>query len=572
MDNSKIVSGERFSPRVVLLVWAAALFLLALRPIEAFDTFWQLQSGKYIWQTGAFLYRDTFSITANAFRLEHCWFSDLVFYGLYSLGGYTLLGLLKPLVITLCGGLLYRWNVRRGVAPEIAVPVLLLCLLASAPSWLVRPQLWTFLISLLFIRLLYRGREGGWRTWLWLVPLMVLWANLHAACIFGLALIGFFWLGEALCCWRKKAAPIALLRLAGVGLLTLGATFVNPYGHRIPMQLLDNIKLYHVHNLGKMGNMEWLPPSFHQVPLFYVVMALWGGLLLFRLRRQDPVEVIFFLAFLYMGVNQVRHTTLVALLAGYFLPGQVSALLTSLWGQRRRPGWLPAAAGSAVLLLVAAVLLQAGLVKRVLGWGLHPDSYPVAATTFLKKHHLPGGLYNSYDWGGYLMWRLFPAYKVFVDGRSDSMRTFRAMGVVDDARPGWQGIFARYGINSVLTRTCYYDTGAPLNLVDNLVHSSAWALVYQDPVALVFVRRDLLGEVHPALQALPSRAAYQTMYDEGGRLYREDNGRYAALLAMGRASINLGAYRRALAALSRYQQVVPGNKDVDRFVRLLRER
>ena len=49
-----------------------AVFIVALRPMEDFDTFWQLQSGKYILESGHFLYRDTFSITPDAFRLEHC--------------------------------------------------------------------------------------------------------------------------------------------------------------------------------------------------------------------------------------------------------------------------------------------------------------------------------------------------------------------------------------------------------------------------------------------------------------------------------------------------------------------
>ena len=554
------------------LYWAllggVCLAVLAMRPIEAFDTFWQLQSGKYIWQTGAFLYRDTFSIAANAFRLEHCWLSDLVFYALYSLGGYVLLGLLKPLLITLCGALLYRWNLRRGVAPEVAIPVLLLCLLASAPSWLIRPQLWTFLFSLLFLHILYRGREEDRRLWLWLPPLMVLWANMHAACIFGLALIGFFWLGEAVQWWRGKAARGELLRLAGVGLLALGATFVNPYGYRIPRQLLGNINLHHVKSLGKLGNMEWLHPSFSQVPLFYVVMALWGVLLLVRLRRLEPAEGIFFLAFLYMGLSQVRHTTLVALLAGYFLPRHVAALSAPLLERLPRSLRRPALGRGLVVLLLLGALLQVGL-KGELGWGLHRSEYPVAATHFLKEKVLPGGLYNSYDWGGYLMWRLFPAYKVFVDGRSDSMKMFRAMGVVDNAEPGWRAVFARYGVNTVITRTCYYDTGAPLNLVDSLVRDPSWVLVYRDPVALIFVRRGALPAAQLDALQLPAALAYRTMYAEAGRLYRDDDSKYAALLARARASLNLGAYPQALAALKRYERVVPGNAKVEELIRTL---
>lgn len=84
----KSISGRRKARKLPMInsarhsklnkfLWRSALFLLALRPIEAFDTFWQLQSGKYIWQTGAFIYTDIFSITKDVLRVEHCWLSDL---------------------------------------------------------------------------------------------------------------------------------------------------------------------------------------------------------------------------------------------------------------------------------------------------------------------------------------------------------------------------------------------------------------------------------------------------------------------------------------------------------------
>ena len=318
-------------------LWLAALFVFSLRPIESFDTFWQLQSGKYIWQTGQFIYQDTFSLASDLFRLEHCWLHDIFLYITYVTGGYPLLSLLKPLIITLCAGLLLRWALRRGVESAYALPVLTLCLVASADSWLMRPQLWTFLFGLLYLHLLYLGREQGVRAWFWLVPLMLVWANLHAACIFGFALIAAFWVGEFWRAWRGTATWRSLGELTLCSLLTFAAAFVNPYGYRIPVgQLLGHLNQHKVATgdapSGMLGNMEWLPPSFDQVPWFYVVMALWGVTILWRLwrRSMDVAEIAYFLGFSYMGFSQIRHTTLVALLAGYFLPAAFRS-----WGRLR---------------------------------------------------------------------------------------------------------------------------------------------------------------------------------------------------------------------------------------------
>jgi hypothetical protein len=548
-----------------LFFWTAAIFLLALRPIESFDTFWQLQSGKYIWQTGAFLYKDTFSVAAEVFRLEHCWLHDLVLYALYSLGGYVLLGLLKPLIVAACGYLLLRENLRRGGLPLVVLPVLTLCLYASHESWLLRPQLWTFLFGVVFMILLYRGREKGWRAWVWMAPVMLVWANMHAACIFGFALFAAFWVGELWKAARRQTSWRSLGSLTLCGLMTFGAAFVNPYGALIPLgQLRAHLNQTTVLTgsapAGMMGNMEWLPPTFAQVPWFYLVMALWAGTILWRLliRRMEVAEIAYFLGFSYMGFSQIRHTTLVSLLAGFFLPLAIGELLARFprfraWaaGLGRR-GWIPGLALLGVLVIGAAA-------QGSLGVGLKVSEYPVAATDFLKEHQPPGNLYNAYDWGGYLMWRLYPDTLVFVDGRSDSNEHFVASSQIENAWDGWSEALDAYGINTIITRTCYYDTGAPLRLIDGLVRHPGWILVYRDEVAVVYVRR---GEGISPPEALAPTLAYETMLAEAQRLYDEDPGyRSPALLALGRASFHLQRFSQALGYYRQYLETEPNNRE-----------
>jgi hypothetical protein len=105
------------------------LFLLASGEIIAYDTFWQLQSGKYTWQTGQFIYMDIFSLAHDAFRLGHCWLHDIFLYVSYITGGYTLIGLLKPIVITVCAALLLTHALRQKVDLAYALPVIALSVL-----------------------------------------------------------------------------------------------------------------------------------------------------------------------------------------------------------------------------------------------------------------------------------------------------------------------------------------------------------------------------------------------------------------------------------------------------------
>ena len=74
-----------------------AIFLFNFSEIHSFDIFWQLQSGKYIWQTKSFIYTDIFSLASHVIRVEHCWLHDIVVYASYSIAGYKGISLFKGL-------------------------------------------------------------------------------------------------------------------------------------------------------------------------------------------------------------------------------------------------------------------------------------------------------------------------------------------------------------------------------------------------------------------------------------------------------------------------------------------
>ncbi len=537
-----------------LLLFTSLFFILALRPIEAFDTFWQLQSGKHIWQTGHFIYTDIFTIAYDEMRIEHCWLSDIIFYGLYHLGGYSLLSLLKPAAVAVCAALLYTWNKKNGVGTTVSFAIISLCLAASEPSWLVRPQLWTFIFSLLFLILLYHGRKVQLRAWLWLSPLMILWANMHAAAIFGFALIGIFFTGELLRCRTENLGPAYLKKLFFAGALTLPASMLNPYGYKIPAMLFAHIELHELENPLQLGVMEWLPPTFAQTPLFYIVLSLCAIILLIRWRRIDTSETLFFIAFLYMGLSQIRHTTLVAILAAFFMPASIQEILLPISKGRVRKMWKIAVSAITLLLLTIYIF---DIDKA--GAGLQDKTYPAKAADFLLEKGLEKNIYNSYDWGGYLMWRLYPEYLVFVDGRSGSKNTFNASTKIDNLLQGWEAELDRFGIRTVITRTCYDDTGGPIPLIDALADSDEWIPVYSDDIALIFIRKDSVELING--HKVPRAAIYKTMQTEAERLYGRDRSRTRALLAIGRSSLRLGQYQKAARYYDLFLKKAPENKE-----------
>ncbi len=155
-----------------------------------------------------------------------------------------------------------------------------------------------------------------------------------------------------------------------------------------------------------------------------------------------------------------------------------------LSGEEARPGGLKLIIN--IVLLIAPVALG---VSRIWNFATHQRNFvsirnPVAAVEFLKAQRLPGPIYNRYGWGGYLIYQLYPEYRVYIDGRADvygdaffteAMRTYD--GVND-----WAQSLDRHGIKTVLI-----SPDAPLaNLLRN--DGRNWKLVYEDEDAVIFSR------------------------------------------------------------------------------------
>lgn len=553
---------------------AIFVFILATRPIEAFDTFWQLQSGKYIWETGNFLYRDTFSLAKDSFRLEHCWLHDLILFALYKIGGLNLLSLIKPALISLCATIIYLWNCKRGGESAFTLPIIILCIIGSEQSWLVRPQLWTFIFSLLYLCIFHIGREKGFRAWILLVPVSFLWANLHAGCIFGSVLVGLFILAEIVRIYQKKTSWTKTSPLFLAGFLSFLVSFINPYGHRIPLSLLIERLSQHDVLTGKatlswMGNMEVLPPSFDQVPVFYFIMALWTVLILLRIRKIDPAEGIFFIAFAYMGFTQIRHTTLVAMMAGLYMPLAFQDVAKPFISRARKQFNIKKILhyGSFSLL---AIYICLNVYWGQIGIGLKENFYPEKASRFILKNHLPQILYNNFDWGGYLMWRLYPEYLVFTDGRGSSLEHFEASIRIDNGMENINTITDKYGINTIITGTCFQDSGGPLKSIEQLINNNSWALIYKDEVAVIFIRKtEQFKHIWEKLQ-IPSILAYETMISEAKRLQETRFAPPRALRTLGMASMSLGRYKDSLQYYQSYLNQNPENKQVENIVKILK--
>jgi hypothetical protein len=139
-----------------------------------------------------------------------------------------------------------------------------------------------------------------------------------------------------------------------------------------------------------------------------------------------------------------------------------------------------------VLLIVIPVSLCVFRVSGVVAGqaSTEAENFPVAAVEFMRANKLPQPIYNEYGWGGYLIWKLSPDYKVYIDGRADVygdafleefLKTY-------DGISNWRAPLDRHAV-----RTVMIDPNAAL--ANLLKQDAAWSKVFEDHQAVIFVKQ-----------------------------------------------------------------------------------
>src|SRR5215213_1704872 len=189
---SRVRRGLTFR-RIFPIVLLSMIFVLAVRQSVSIDPdlWWHLKAGQQIIDTRSIPHTDDYSFTKQGSEwVAHEWLSEVIMAAIYQVSGLTGLVTIFSLIIVTAFWLTYRRCDGRPYAAGIAI---VLGAAASSPLFGVRPQMLTLLLASVYIILLERfdPEEHKRRLW-WLVPLMLLWVNLHAGFALGVALIGLY--------------------------------------------------------------------------------------------------------------------------------------------------------------------------------------------------------------------------------------------------------------------------------------------------------------------------------------------------------------------------------------------
>ncbi len=478
------------------------VFMLAITKISGYDIWLHLKAGEYIFESRQVPHFDPFSFTAGSRPwIAHDWFGEVLLYLVYRLGGLNGLILLKAAVLGATFALLLKLILDREVNLLLAIVVTFLACLASSRRWIVRPHLFSFFLLVLFLYLLrlYTEKE---KNYLYLLALLsLIWVNLHGGFFLGLMMIGIHLSGELVKLliggrlgWRSDKRKAVYLTMTFFA--CLGVSFINPNTYRtllFPMQLFRN--RYFVSAI-----VEWTPPQLSQYPDYLFMLALTVLAMAWSLRSLEATDLLLIVIFTYLAFSSRRNIALFALVASPILAKHIQIAAPRLLRRKEgiggsKPTFLNREIGRPLQGLLIWLLLIAVAGSAILGrvrnpnfgLGVDESQYPIGAAQFIEENQLPGNMYNLHHWGGYLIWRLFPKHKVFIDGRTIDLygeEIYRDDFAVVFGQPGWREVLYKYDINFVLL-----DQEPSRSQLRHLLETARdWKLIYQDEVALIFIR------------------------------------------------------------------------------------
>jgi hypothetical protein len=474
-----------------LLLLAPVLLLLLAWPVLAptDPDYWaHFTTGRIIAETGALPSQDVYLYTTNGQPwVVHEWLTELTFFVVQRQVGYVGDVVLVGVVGCLTALAMYATCRLWGLGELPSVVLVLWAFGMSLPSFGVRPQTLTRCLLAVTALLLTAHRLRGNRRLLWpLPPLFALWANLHGGFIIGLGVLGLTVLGDAVDAFRTRSL-VALKPLLTVAALCALATLINLNGLA---GVLFPLAYAQPGFVGQSVIAEWQPPDFSQLSFapfgLSILLALALG---FGHRPLRTTELLWALSLGWLGLESIRNIQLWATIAvpliGARLRAEVPAFGRSAaeWARPVRMAVLWS------LVVVVSVGLLGVRVTQSANWelqlGREPSAagYPVSGVAYIKDHDLRGNLFNQFEWGGYLIYALYPHQRLFIDGRPDvyGPGILQEYLTVAELRPGWRMVLDKYSVQLVLV-----DRSGPL--AGELGQDPGWRQVLSGPIERLFER------------------------------------------------------------------------------------
>lgn len=490
---------KAFIIALILIFYGSVLFHKINLPTD--DLGRHLTNGKIIWETKSIAETNLYSYTEPDFPfLNHHWLSGVVFYFLFILVGFNGLILFKIILLLAAFSLIFFVAAKKGnfwLASFISIPVIFI--LSERTD--IRPEIFSYFFSALFLYLLsYFSDNLKSKKIYWLIPLQILWVNLHIYFFIGPAMVAGFLLEKIIKNRKNLKNNPVIKRLFALFLLLFVACFLNPTGYKNVFYPLNIFKNYG-YDVAENKSPFFLEHLMHNpaIPFFKLGLGLLIASFIISIIFRN-FSLFFFLASFstaIAGIIAIRNFPFFALMLFPTIAISLKEFFHNLFQQIKikKPSFSPWFNILATIFLIILLFasdryeIKKGLPpNKEKGMGLTFESN--SAAEFFKRENLKGPIFNNYDIGSYLIYHLYPAEKIFVDNRPEAYPKLFFDGVylpmqMDENK--WQEIQDKYNFNVIFfpqqEGTWWGQSFLTIRLQD-----PNWSLIYADSQAVILLK------------------------------------------------------------------------------------
>jgi hypothetical protein len=505
----------------IILLFAMSSGALAPRLLGDASIGWHIRNGELMLRTHSITRVDPFSVTMGGqtwYAWE--WLYDAKIAGIHHGMGLNGVVFFTAVIIALTFALTLHLCLRRGADLPVAALLLALSLGVSMIHLFARPHVLSWLFTVVWFQLLDSSESANHaasQRRLWYLPaLMLLWVNVHGGFVLGFALLGLYLLSAAIRYYpgsdgeESRSLAQRLKTLGIVTVASLAASLINPYGYELHVHvyryLTSRWLMNHID--------EFLSPNFHGVAQQCFVAILLITIVALAAARNKPSlsRVFVLLLATYSGLYAARSLPVSSLL--------FTIIVAPLWTQ----ALIDARENESLSLRLRAVVSHwqafTGRVRNIeLGFRGHiwpvaavflgllvcahqgrlgatqwmhahfdPKHLPVQATDAIVERSIREPIFAPDSWGGYLIYRLYPQNKVFVDDRHDFYGVDFLRDYLKAIRltPDWDKFLSEKHVNWALLP-------AGSSLANMLEETTQWNVVYRDGTAVLLERKRLLA-------------------------------------------------------------------------------
>lgn len=433
--------------------------------------------------------------------VNHHWLSGVIFYLLFSVVGWEGLVILKTITYLLTFAIIFKLAMKKAdfwLVSLLSIPTIIILIERVS----LRPEMFSYLFIAIFTYLLVEfGENPKSNKIYWLVPIQLLWTNIHIFKTIGIMLVLAFLAEKLFMDFKKLKNNPSLNKLAIVSFLVILVTFINPHGVKgvfyryppdFPIKIAENQNIFQYRQVSSpledksvvlfvpavifMLISMYIGIKDKRLSLFYLLGGIATGALGFVILRGLYFFGLFFL-----------------IVTAHSLGGRFENIKTSIdknFGTYARKIKL---VGVFLIFVLLIYLCLPSTVKSISpfiqrGVGLSPRA--TESAEFFRKNNLHGPIFNDPDSGSYLIYNFFPEEKVFTDNlfadaySADFFNEYLSM-VADPE--SWRRGLERYDFNVIF----FYQYNAGENVRKFLydrIQDPEWALVYSDPFNFIFVR------------------------------------------------------------------------------------